>query len=65
VDSRGGSDAAFPTQGTDAAKALRAELNKLSKDLVDSRGELSRNPKKRQAALARRQEINAKLGSGA
>lgn len=57
-----GGDPSHPSQGTDAAKALRAELNALSKSLYDSKGELASNPKKRKAAVARRAEINAKLG---
>ena len=58
-------DAAYPTQGTDAAAKLRAELNTLSRSLTDSKSDLSSNPKKRKEAIDRRQEINAKLGSGA
>jgi hypothetical protein len=58
----GSRDAALPTQGTDAAKALRAELTALSKSLYDQKGELSRNPEKRKRAVARRAEIQTQLG---
>lgn len=56
-----GGDPAHPGQGTQAAAALRAELNKLQakdSDLFSSDGQ------KRKRAIARRQEINAQLEGG-
>jgi hypothetical protein len=60
-----GGDPSYPTQGTQAAAALRAELDVLSKSLYDSKGEMASNPKKRKAAIARRAEIQTQLGGGA
>jgi hypothetical protein len=60
-----GGDPSYPTQGTQAAAALRAELDALSKSLYDSKGEMASNPKKRKAAIARRAEIQTQLGGGA
>jgi hypothetical protein len=59
-----GGDPAFPTGGTEAAAKLRAELNALSRGLMDPKHEFASNPKKRRAAIQRRQDINAQLGGG-
>ncbi|HET6845888.1 MAG TPA: hypothetical protein VFH29_03585, partial [Anaerolineales bacterium] len=60
-----GGDPAFPTGGTQAAAALRKELDGLSRDLMDPKHEFASNPKKRRAAIQRRQDINTQLAGGA
>ncbi len=60
-----GGDPAFPTGGTQAAAALRKELDGLSRGLMDPKHEFASNPKKRRAAIQRRQDINTQLAGGA
>jgi hypothetical protein len=65
---------AFSTGGVDdvmlstltamSGDQMRAEMKKLTADLTDTRGELSSNPKKRKAAIARRAALMQKLSGG-
>ncbi len=48
--------------GHQTAEQMRAEMRKLSLDLVDTRGDLAKNPKRRAAALQRRAQLMAQLG---
>ena len=59
-----GEDVPAPV-GHQTAELMRAEMRKLSLDLVDTRGELASNLKKRKASLARRAELMAQLGGAA